>query len=174
LGGGGFVIEKEFLKYSSERLEQLAGHIEDCVSRLNQDQIWTRNAENLNSIGNLILHLCGNVRQWIGFGVGELPDQRDRDSEFAARGAMQPAELTKRLKSSVTESAGIIRNFDTSRLMEKVTIQNYEVTKMQAIYQVVQHFSQHAGQIMFITKMLTGADLGYFKHLNPEAAARVP
>jgi uncharacterized damage-inducible protein DinB len=168
------VIENEFLRVSTEQLEKLSQRIQDCIGRLDHDQIWTRNAENVNSIGNLVLHLCGNVRQWIGFGIGGLVDQRNRDSEFAARGGLQPIELSERLRSKVSEAAGIIRNFDTSRLMEKVTIQNYEVTKMEAIYHVVEHFSQHTGQIMFITKMLTGDDLGYFKHLNPGAAAHVP
>ena len=168
------MIEKEFLRVSGDELLQLEGRIQDCVSRLNYDQIWTRNAENANAIGNLVLHLCGNVRQWIGFGIGELADHRDRPSEFAARGELQPAELMDRLKRTVSEAAGIIRNFDEARLMEKVTIQNYEVTKMEAIYHVVAHFSQHTGQIIFITKMLTGDDLGYFWHLNPQAAARVP
>jgi uncharacterized damage-inducible protein DinB len=168
------VIEKEFLRISIEKLQRSAGRIEDCVGRLNHDQIWTRNAENVNSVGNLVLHLCGNVRQWIGFGIGDLADQRDRDSEFAARGGLQPAQLIDRLKATVSEATGIIRKFDAARLSEKVTIQNYEVTKMEAIYQVVEHFAQHTGQIIFVTKMLTGDDLGYFKHLNPGAAARVP
>ena len=168
------MIEKEFLRFSAEELEQLADRIQDCVRRLNHDQIWTRNTQNVNSVGNLVLHLCGNVRQWIGFGVGDLADQRDRDSEFAARGGLEPGQLIDRLKSAVSQAAGIISNFDQARLMEKVTIQNYDVTKMEAIYHVVEHFSQHTGQIMFITKMLTGDDLGYFKHLNPGAAAHVP
>jgi uncharacterized damage-inducible protein DinB len=168
------VIEQEFLRVSAEQLEKLSGRIQDCVGRLNDDQIWTRNAQNVNSVGNLVLHLCGNVRQWIGFGVGGLSDHRDRDSEFAARGGLRPDQLTEKLKSTVAEAAGIIRKCDRSRLMDKVTIQNYDVTKMEAIYHVVEHFSQHTGQIMFVTKMLTGDDLGYFKHLNPGAAARVP
>ncbi|HEX4594884.1 MAG TPA: DUF1572 family protein, partial [Bryobacteraceae bacterium] len=63
------MIEQEFLRVSAEQLEKLSGRIQDCVSRLNEDQIWTRNAQNANSVGNLVLHLCGNVRQWIGFGV---------------------------------------------------------------------------------------------------------
>jgi len=168
------VIEQEFLRFSAKELEVLGDRIEDCVRRLNHDQIWTRNAQNVNSVGNLVLHLCGNIRQWIGFGVGDLADQRDRDSEFAARGGLEPEQLSERLKAAVSQAAGIIRNFDQARLMEKVTIQNYDVTKMEAIYHVVEHFSQHTGQIMFVTKMLTGDDLGYFKHLNPGAAAHVP
>ena len=168
------MIEQEFLRISIEKLRRSASRIEDCVGRLNDDQIWSRNAGNVNSIGNLVLHLCGNVRQWIGFGIGDLADHRDRDSEFAARGGLQRAELIDRARSTVSEAIGILGNFDTARLLEKVTIQNNEVTKMEAIYQVVEHFAQHTGQIIFITKMLTGDDLGYFKHLNPGAAARVP
>jgi len=168
------VIEKDFLRISTEKLRRSGSRIEDCVGRLNHDQIWARSAENVNSVGNLILHLCGNVRQWIGFGIGEMADQRDRDSEFAARGGLQPAELVERSRKTVSEAIDIIGKFDPARLMERVTIQNTEVTKMEAIYQVVEHFAQHTGQIIFVTKMLTGDDLGYFKHLNPGAAARVP
>jgi uncharacterized damage-inducible protein DinB len=168
------VIEKDFLRISTEKLRRSGSRIEDCVGRLNYEQIWTRNADNVNSIGNLILHLCGNVRQWIGFGIGELADQRDRDGEFAARGGLEPAELIERSRKTVSDAIDILGNFDSARLMDKVTIQNIEVTKMEAIFQVVEHFAQHTGQIMFITKMLTGDDLGYFKHLNPGAAAHVP
>ena len=168
------MIEKDFLRISAEKLRRSGSRIEDCVGRLNHEQIWTRNADNLNSVGNLVLHLCGNVRQWIGFGIGELADQRDRDGEFAARGGLEPAELIQRARQTVSDAIGIIGNFDGARLLEKVTIQNHEVTKMEAIYQVVEHFAQHTGQIMFITKMFTGDDLGYFKHLNPGAAAHVP
>jgi hypothetical protein len=168
------VIDKEFVRISIEKLRRSESRIEDCVGRLNHEQIWTRNADNVNSVGNLILHLCGNVRQWIGFGIGDLADQRDRDSEFAARGGLEPKELLERSRKTVADAIDILGNFDTARLMDKVTIQNIEVAKMEAIYQVVEHFAQHTGQIMFVTKMLTGDDLGYFKHLNPGAAAHVP
>lgn len=168
------MIEKEFLRISIEKLRRSGSRIEDCVGRLNHDQIWTRNADNVNSIGNLVLHLRGNVRQWIGFGIGGLTDQRDRDSEFAARGGLEPKDLAEHSRKTVSDAIDILRNFDSGRMLEKVTIQNMEVTKMEAIYQVVEHFGQHTGQIIFITKMLTGDDLGYFKHLNPGAAARVP
>jgi uncharacterized damage-inducible protein DinB len=168
------VIEKEFLRISTEKLRRSASRIEDCVGRLNYDQIWTRHAENVNSVGNLVLHLCGNVRQWIGFGIGGLADQRDRASEFTARGGFEPADLMERARATVSEAIDIIGRFDPVRLNDKVTIQNYEVTKMEAIYQVVEHFAQHTGQIIFVTKTLTGDDLGYFKHLDPPAAVRVP
>jgi uncharacterized damage-inducible protein DinB len=163
------LIEDIFLKYSADKLEQLRGRIQDCVGRLTYDQIWMRNTENANSVGNLVLHLCGNVRQWIGYGVGGQPDVRDRDSEFAARGGLQPAELSERLQTTISDAAGIIRNLPPERLAERRTIQKYDVTEMEAILHVVEHFSQHTGQIIFATKLLTGQDLGFYKHLNKPA-----
>jgi len=161
------MIEQEFLDVSAKELLTFTGRIEDCLLRLDYEQIWTRNSKNENAVGNLVLHLCGNARQWIGSGVGNKPDVRDRDSEFAASGGMQPAELAAHLKTTVGEAVEIIRNVPGSRLMERKTIQTrYDVSILEAIYHVVGHFAQHTAQIIFITKMLTGQDLGYFKHLN--------
>jgi uncharacterized damage-inducible protein DinB len=160
------LIEDIFLKFSADKLEQLSGRIQDCLGRLSYDQIWLRSGDNANSVGNLVLHLCGNVRQWIGYGVGGQPDLRDRDSEFAARGGLQPNELSQRLQTTISDAAGIIRNVAPGRLPEARTIQNCDVTVMEAILRVVEHFSQHTGQIMFATKLLTGQDLGYYKHIT--------
>ena len=157
------MIEQDFLNFSAAQLTQLSGRIQDCLGRLSSDQIWMRNTDNENSVGNLVLHLCGNVGQWIGSGVGGKPDTRQRDAEFAARGN---AELRNRLDTAVSEAAAIIRNLPIARLPEKTTIQKYDVTLMEAIYHVVEHFAQHTGQIIFATKLLTGQDLGYYKHLN--------
>jgi len=158
--------EEIFLKFSADKLEQLSGRIQDCLGKLNEDHIWARGSDNENAIGNLVLHLCGNVRQWIGTGVGQQPDVRDRDSEFQARGGTSPAQLAERLKSVVTEAGEIIRTLPVSRLTESKVIQKYDVTLLEAIYHVVEHFSQHTGQILFATKLLTGDDLGYYKHLS--------
>jgi uncharacterized damage-inducible protein DinB len=163
------LIEDIFLKSSADTLLQLCGRIEDCLGRLTYDQIWLRNSDNANSVGNLVLHLCGNVRQWIGYGVGGLADLRDRDSEFAARGGVQPGELSQRLKATISEAACIIRNLAPERLAETRTIQKYDVTVIEAILHVVEHFAQHTGQIIFATKLLTGQDLGYYQHLNKPA-----
>ena len=160
------MIEQDFLTYSADQLIKLCGRIQDCLGRLSSEQVWTRGHENENSVGNLVLHLCGNVGQWIGSGVGGKPDNRQREAEFAARGNIQPAELKERLDKTVTEAAGTIRHLPHARLSDKTTIQKYDVTLMEAIYHVVEHFSQHTGQIIFATKLLTGHDLGYYKHLT--------
>jgi uncharacterized damage-inducible protein DinB len=156
------VIERDFLKFSADKLEQLSGRIEDCLGRLSSDQIWMRNTGNDNAVGNLVLHLCGNVNQWIGSGVAGKPDLRERDQEFAAR----DGELGTRLSATIAEAAGIIRNLAPERLSERLAVQKYDVTVMEAIYHVVEHFAQHTAQIIFATKLLTGQDLGYYKHLN--------
>lgn len=163
-------LDRIFVDISQKKLRQLAARIEDCLARLDSDQVWARGHENENAVGNLVLHLCGNVRQWIIAGVGSKPDIRARDREFAARGDVEPAELAERLKLTVEEAAAVIGGVSAARLAEHVTIQKYDITVLEAIAHVVEHFAQHAGQIMFVTKMLTGQDLGYYRHLKTTAA----
>lgn len=169
--------ERIFLEYSAGKLDQLTERIENCIARLDDRQIWARGAETENAIGNLALHLCGNVRQWIVSGVGGQPDTRRRDEEFAARGGIEARELIERLRSTVGQAAAVLRGLESERLRERVEIQGYQVTVLEAIYHVVEHFSGHTGQIIFATKMLTGEDLAYYRHLQAGAAAhseRVP
>jgi len=163
------VILDEFLKYSAEKLQQYAGRIEDCLDRLSEEQVWMRNTEHENAVGNLVLHLCGNVGQWIGTGVAGRPDNRERDKEFAARGSVAIPELKQRLRETVNDAAGIIRGLSPDDLARRTTVQKYDVTTLEAIYHVVAHFSEHTGQILFATKLLTGRDLGYYKHLTAAA-----
>ncbi|MCW5981615.1 MAG: DUF1572 family protein [Bryobacteraceae bacterium] len=162
--------ERIFLAYSAAKLKQLSGRIAACLDRLSYEQVWARGGESENAVGNLTLHLCGNVRQWIGTGVAGRPDVRVRDREFRARGDIQPAELRERLEGVAAEAAAIIEGLAPERLTETVVIQNYSLTILEAIYHVVEHFAQHAGQILFATKQLTGEDLGFYRHLASGAA----
>ena len=155
-----------FLTFSHDRLKSFSSRIVDCLGRLSEDQIWMRGAENENAVGNLVLHLCGNVRQWIGSGVLGQNDVRDRHSEFEARDSGTKQELLSRLETTIGQALEAIKTLPPSRLAEPITVQNTETTVLQAIYAVVEHFSGHTGQIIFATKMLTGQDLGYFKHLS--------
>jgi uncharacterized damage-inducible protein DinB len=163
-------LHQEFLRCSAERLRLSSGRVESCLGKLNDEQIWARGSENANAIGNLVLHLCGNVRQWIVSGVGGAPDLRQRDREFAARGGVAVSELIERLRGTVDEAAAVLERVTAERLMEPLVIQGYHATGMAAIYHVVEHFSGHTGQIIFATKMLTGEDLGFYRHLSRAAA----
>jgi uncharacterized damage-inducible protein DinB len=159
--------EAAFLKFSAEKLEQNCGRIESCVEKLTDDQLWARGTENENAVGNLMLHLAGNVRQWILHGVGGEPDHRTRDAEFDARGGIPRQELIARLHGTVAEGAALIRALPAERLAETRNIQkHYDVTVLEAIYHVVEHFSGHTGQIIFATKLLTGTDLGFYAYLR--------
>jgi hypothetical protein len=167
-------LEPIVLKFSADKLEQLCGRIESCLDKLTPEQIWTRGADHENAAGNLVLHLSGNVRQWILHGVGNAPDVRKRDLEFEARGGPDTGEdtteLKRRLRSTVDEAATLIRALPPGRLCEAVTIQKYNVTVIEAVLHVVEHFSQHTGQIIFITKFLKGEDLGFYAHLRSAKA----
>ncbi|HLW77809.1 MAG TPA: DUF1572 family protein [Bryobacteraceae bacterium] len=158
-------LEEIVLKYSADKLEQLCGRIETCLAKLTPAQIWTRGGDHENAAGNLVLHLAGNVRQWILHGVGNQADVRQRDSEFAAR-ELDVDELKLRLRATVSEAAAVLRALPPARLGERVTIQKYDVTVVEAILHVVEHFSQHTGQIIFITKFLSGEDLGFYTFLR--------
>jgi uncharacterized damage-inducible protein DinB len=163
-------MEKEigslYLDCSARWLSRYSERIATCLEKLSYEQVWARRTENENAVGNLVLHLCGNLRQWIGHGVEGRTDVRQRDAEFAARGDLQPAGLAGNLHEAVEQAAAAIRALAPERLLEKVTIQAYSLTLLEAIYHVVEHFAQHTGQIIFATKQFTGADLGFYRHLS--------
>ncbi len=160
--------EEAFLKFSCEKLTELLERIESCTARLTPEQIWTRGAENENAVGNLVLHLAGNVRQWILSGVCGTEDRRHRDSEFAARSGNDALE---RLRSTVAEAVVALKALPPEKLSETRNIQkHWNLTVLEAIYHVVEHFSMHTGQIIFATKLLTGSDLGFYGFLRAGAA----
>jgi uncharacterized damage-inducible protein DinB len=163
-------LQREFLAFSADTLRQQSGRIASCLEKLTDEQVWARGSDNQNAIGNLVLHLCGNVRQWIISGVGGASDVRQREGEFAARSGIPVSELVERLHATVEEAAAVVERVTTERLAQSLAIQGYPVTGLGAIYHVVEHFSGHTGQIIFATKMLTGVDLGFYRHLTGTAA----
>ena len=123
--------------------------IERCLEKLNDEQIWWRANEESNSIGNLILHLCGNARQWIVSGVGSAPDARNRDAEFEQREVISRDELLTLLRSTLSEIDTTLRSLDPATLLERRKIQGHDVDILEAVFHVTEHFSMHAGQIFF-------------------------
>jgi uncharacterized damage-inducible protein DinB len=162
-------MDRIFLDFSTKKLRQLESRIQACLDRLTDEQIWMREAETQNAVGNLVLHLCGNVRQWIIASVGGRPDTRVRDAEFAARGGISPAELKQRLSATVAEAAAVIDAVTAERLRETIRVQVFDVTVLEAIYHVVEHFAMHTGQIIFVTKVFTKEDLAFYGHLKQAA-----
>ncbi|MGD1154506.1 MAG: DUF1572 family protein [Terriglobia bacterium] len=138
-----------------------------CLEKLSPAQIWWRPNQAANSAGNLVLHLAGNVHQWIISGLGGAPDVRQRDKEFAERGPLPRRVLLGRLQQTVEGACRVSRKLSAEDLARVYSIQGYRVTGLAATYHVAEHFSHHAGQIILITKMLAGRDLG-FTHLPGE------
>jgi len=136
--------------------------IERCLEPLTDEDLWWRANDQSNSIGNLLLHLCGNARQWIVSGLGGALDQRARQTEFDERSLISKPELLTKLKGTLAEVDAVLDAFDTSQLLNAYQIQGSEVSALEAIFHVVEHFSMHTGQIILITKQLTARDLHFY------------
>ena len=136
--------------------------IERCLDALTDDQLWWRANETSNSIGNLLLHLSGNAHQWIVSGLGGQSDKRERQSEFDERSVISKAELLTRLRETVAEVDAVLGEFDPALLLTAYQIQGSEVSALEAIFHVVEHFSMHTGQIILLTKLLTESDLRFY------------
>lgn len=153
-----------FLEYSRALLvSDYLPKIEQCVQSLGDDDIWWRPNEASNSIGNLVLHLCGNVSQWILEGVGGRPYDRRRQEEFDQRRVIAGQELLRRIQQVVHDAGEVIGNVSPESLTSERSIQGYTVTVLEAIYHVVEHFSMHTGQIIWITKARKGTDLSLWQ-----------
>ena len=157
-------ISQAFIAQASEYLlGDYLPKIERCLEKLNDEQIWWRANEESNSIGNLILHLCGNARQWIVCGIGSAPDKRNRDSEFEQRDVIPRTELVALLRSTLSDVDTTLQSVDPSTLLESRKIQGNDVDILEAIFHVTEHFSMHTGQIFLLTKLLTGSDLRFYE-----------
>jgi uncharacterized damage-inducible protein DinB len=140
--------------------------IERCMEKLSDEAAWWRAGEHSNSIGNLVLHLCGNARQWIVSGIGGEADKRERQSEFDERRQITREELLSRLRQTLREVDEVLAHIRPETLLERRIFQGTEESVLDAIFHVVEHFSMHTGQIILLTKMLTESDLRFYDFSN--------
>jgi uncharacterized damage-inducible protein DinB len=161
-------LARPFLAQASRLLLQVhLPRIEACMRELSPEQIWWRANPVSNSVGNLALHLEGNVRQWIVSGLGGTSDRRQRDREFSEPGPISRRTLLARLRKAVSEADRVMRKLNGVALARTYSIQGFRVTGLCAVFHVAEHFSHHAGQIILLTKTLGGKDLK-FTHLPEE------
>ena len=166
-------IATEFLAQSRQYLaHEYPTKIQRCLDVLPADAIWRRDDEASNSIGNLLLHLSGNIRQWIVSGVGGAPDARQRSAEFDARDGDDHAALMERLRATVGEADGVLASLDAERLMELRTIQGRNVSVLDAVYHVVEHFSMHTGQIILLAKRFAPGRVRFYEDAGGLARPR--
>ena len=162
-----------FLAHSRNRLlEQHWPRLGECVKPMTVEQVWWRPNEVSNSVGNLILHLNGNVTQWLVASFNRDEDKRDRPTEFSTSGGLTAVELLDRLGATLAEADKVLDRLTVEELLAPYEIQGYQVSGLDAVYQVVEHFGLHYGQIAYIAKSLNAKDLGFYRELDKTGKAK--
>lgn len=158
------MIGRHVCEWASANLAENARKIDVCLAKLSNDQVWERGSAEENAIGNLVLHLCGNVTQYFVSGVGGAEDTRERDGEFNASGGVDVGALRVLLARTMSDVAAVLAAVVEERLMEVIRVQNRDITMMHAILKSTEHFGMHTGQIIAATKRLTQQPAGFFTH----------
>lgn len=133
-----------------------------CVGMLTHEQLWRRANSNTASVGNLVLHLCGNVGQWINSTLGDAPDHRHRDAEFEDEGSLDKSALLARLDEVMSTAEHTIKVLSAEDLESEHEVQCYRETGVCILVHVTEHFSYHVGQVTLHTKLLLDVDTGYY------------
>lgn len=154
-------IARLFLDFSCRRLDMVATNMKICLGKLTDEQIWARGGAHENAVGNIVLHLCGNIRQWVMHGVGGTKDVRVREAEFSVDGGLGGAALAEMFASTVAGARAVISTLPPGRLTERTSPQpgRPEVSVLEAIYLVVAHAHEHVGQVILVTKQMIATDL---------------
>ena len=157
------LLESIVIEFNRRVYEENVWRIEKILAMVNEEEVWYSPNDESNSIGHLILHLCGNVTQWIGSGIGTLPDLRERDLEFNTTDRLPKKILISKLYAlrSITDSA-LSTLKDDRDLLDSHSVQGYNETALNIIIHVIEHFSYHTGQMAIITKYLKASDLGFY------------
>jgi len=155
-------VAAELIHHAVLRMSENTPRIAKCMQELTEEEVWQRPNASSNSIGNLILHLCGNITQYIISSLGGKDDLRVRDEEFAAVGGYTRAQLISKLEGTVSEAIQIMKNATEEELLKQRPVQAYNFSGIGNIIHVVEHYSYHTGQIAFWTKLLKNKDLGFY------------
>ena len=153
------IIKSEF---QQRVIEESLSRIIQCLNTLNHEEIWHSTNSNTNAIGNLVLHLEGNIRQYIISGVGGKADTRKRSSEFEKTHSHTLEQLSIHITQTLTQANATVQNLTYNQLSEEVTIQGFPHTRLSALIHVIEHLSYHVGQITYYTKLVKDVDTGYY------------
>jgi len=157
-------ITTALIRESKRRLyEESLPRIRTCLSQISVDEIWARPNEQTVSAGNLVLHLSGNVRQYVIATLGGVADVRERQAEFDEKGPLPTAELLGRLEKTMAEASAVIDRLDSATLLRSHRVQGFVETGLSILVHVVEHFSYHTGQIAYIVKSRKNVDLGFYR-----------
>jgi uncharacterized damage-inducible protein DinB len=130
--------------------------IRTCVALLDEDEVWRRTGAATNSVGNLLLHLAGNLSQWVLEGIGGRPYARQRTREFTSERTASRDTLVARLSEVVGDCRRVIAGLSEDDLAAPRTIQKYSTDGLHAVLHVWEHMSYHTGQIVLLAKQMAG------------------
>ena len=142
--------------------------LKKCLAELGEEEVWQRPNEHSNSVGNLVLHLNGNIRQWILSGLAGQPDTRKRQEEFDEQGPIPKTELLESLEKTMALAAAALDDIPPENLLEYRDVQTFRESGLSILIHVVEHFSYHVGQITFIVKAGKNIDMGYYENIDLE------
>ena len=156
------------LEIKKRLFEENVPRLKKCLTQLTETEIWHHPNAHSNSIGNLVLHLCGNVRQWILSGLGEQADTRQRQQEFDEKGPVPSEKLIQMVDELMDEVETVLDSLSPEMLLEKRDVQVFRETGLGILVHVVEHFSYHVGQMTYFVKWRKDMDIGYYSDTNLE------
>ena len=160
------MFRKELISQSLETMDENTSKILACFNQLDDKDIWFRHNEHVNSVGNIILHLCGNIRQYIISSLGGAPDIRERDLEFSTRGGFSRTDLIAKWEATIQEARAIISHVTEENMLRRRVVQGTSHSGISIIMHVVEHYSYHTGQIIFLTKLYKDMDMGFYAGID--------
>lgn len=144
-------------------LEESIPRLHKCLNQLSEEEIWFRPNQNTVSIGNIVLHLCGNVRQWLISGLSGAPDNRERQQEFDEPGPLPTEALKAQLDHLARDIEATLKGLSSKHLISSYSVQGYPVSGVSIVVHVVEHFSYHVGQVTILVKSRKNVDMGYYE-----------
>ncbi|HMO32719.1 MAG TPA: DinB family protein [Lacibacter sp.] len=159
-------MQQAILLNCSQHLTTYTQRVQACLQLLTNGQVWHQPNAATNSIANLVLHLCGNLTQYVLSGLGGMPDERQRDQEFSTRDGRSKEELFQQLQAVVEEVKTVIGMQDEAALLRTYRVQGFEKTGLAIVLHITEHYAYHTGQIALLTKLLTNRDLGFYQGLD--------
>ena len=157
---------EEFIGQAIHRIDENTQKLATCMQELNESEIWKRPNLHSNSVGNIILHLCGNIHQYAISSLANSTDVRERDKEFSADGGNSGPELFRKLTDTIEQAKNVIQSTTEEELLRERKVQGYTHSGIGIILHVTEHYSYHTGQIIFWTKLLKDKDLGFYAGID--------
>jgi len=159
-------IVEELVKNALYRMDESTRMIRKSLDEITDEELWIKPNDSLNSIANLILHLCGNMTQYIISSLGETEDLRNRDLEFSMNTGFGKSEIFRKLEETVGTAKRVIFDASLDQLLKTRSVQGFSFSGVGVVVHAVEHYSYHTGQIAFWVKQLKNKDLGFYDGID--------